>query len=185
MVQNNTKIKVYNRDRGVVVYEVPDLHVLRTYHPGETKTVSFEEIEKLSFMPGGRKVLQDSLLIENKEAYDAIFGENNVVPEYYYTREEIVRLLTLGSYEQLVDCLNFAPDSVIDLVKEEAVAIPLNDVAKRELILQKTGFNVNKAIEIKKEAAAEEPSKATTAARTATPVKTTAATPQRMATPIK
>ena len=53
--------------------------------------------------------------------------------------------------------MNFAPVGVIDLVKDIAVKVQLNDVRKRQLILEKTGFNVDKAIEINKETEEERP----------------------------
>jgi hypothetical protein len=42
---------------------------------------------------------------------------------------------------------------VIDLIKTLSVRLPLNDVEKREAILEKTGFNVDNAIRINKEVA--------------------------------
>jgi hypothetical protein len=56
-----------------------------------------------------------------------------------------------GSLDEFLDCLDFAPEGVIDLIKTLAVELPLNDVAKREAILNKTGFNVDNAIRIRQE----------------------------------
>lgn len=181
MLQHNTKIKVLNRDNGTVHYDIPDLRIVRTFQPNETKVITFEEIEKLSYIPGGMRLLKDYLMIQNKEAYEAIFNVNtdDADPEYFYTKEEVRTLLTEGSMDQLIDCLNFAPKSVIDLVKEEAVALPLNDVAKRDVIYEKTGFNITKALEIKKIAA--EP----IVAEKATPAATKTATPAAPATPVR
>lgn len=181
MLQHNTKIKVLNRDNGTVHYDIPDLRIVRTFQPNETKVVTFEEIEKLSYIPGGMRLLKDYLMIQNKEAYEAIFNVNtdDADPEYFYTKDEVRTLLTEGSMDQLIDCLNFAPKSVIDLVKEEAVALPLNDVAKRDVIYEKTGFNITKALEIKKIAA--EPA----VAEKATPAAAKTATPAASATPVR
>lgn len=74
-----------------------------------------------------------------------------VEPEYNYTPEDIKKLLQEGTLDELLDCLDFAPEGVTDLVKVIAVELPLNDVAKREAILEKLHFNVTNAIEIKKE----------------------------------
>ena len=52
---------------------------------------------------------------------------------------------------QFLDCLDFAPQGVIDTIKKVAVQIKLNDVAKRQAIKDKTGFDVTKAIEISEE----------------------------------
>ena len=46
-----------------------------------------------------------------------------------------------------MDALDFAPEGVVSLIKDKAVEIKLNDVYKREIIAQKTKFDVSKAIE--------------------------------------
>ena len=56
-----------------------------------------------------------------------------------------------GSLDEFLDCLDFAPEGVKDLIKNLSVELPLNDVAKREAILNKLGFNVDNAIRIKRE----------------------------------
>lgn len=57
--------------------------------------------------------------------------------------------MTTGTLDQFLDCLDFAPESVKEIIKDMAVDLPLNDVRKRNAILDKMGFDVNKAIEIK------------------------------------
>jgi len=56
-------------------------------------------------------------------------------------------LLKTGSLEAFLDCLDFAPIGVIELVKKYAVSLPLTDYEKRKALEAKTGFNVDKAIE--------------------------------------
>ena len=58
-----------------------------------------------------------------------------------------------GSIDEFLDCLDFAPEGVTELIKTLAVQLPLNDVAKREAIYNKLGFNVDNAIRLKREAA--------------------------------
>jgi len=57
--------------------------------------------------------------------------------------------MTQGTLEQFLDCLDFAPESILENIKDIAVKLPLNDMAKREAIKNKLGFDVTKAIEIK------------------------------------
>ena len=52
--------------------------------------------------------------------------------------------------------MNFAPSGVLELIKDIAVKLPLNDVAKRDLILKKLGFSVANAIELTKDDVTEE-----------------------------
>ena len=67
-------------------------------------------------------------------------------PEYYYSREDIINLMQNGSLDEFLDCLDFAPDSVLETIKSLSVSLPLNDVAKRKAILDKLNFNVDNAV---------------------------------------
>jgi len=67
-MEKTTLIKVLNRDNGSVVYSIPEMNGLRrVYQSGEIKEITFEELEKLSYIPGGMELLEDSLVIlDNK-----------------------------------------------------------------------------------------------------------------------
>lgn len=148
MITNNTKVTVVNKYGGIVGYTVDDLGVKRTFYPGEKKEISFEELEKLSFTPGGMTILKDFLEIVNDEAIVSLFNKKPEI-EYYYTKEDIRNLMLNGTLDQFLDCLDFAPMSVKETIKEMAVDLPLYDMQKRDAIQEKLGFNVTKAIEIK------------------------------------
>lgn len=157
MLQKNTLIKVLNRDNGSVCYSIPEMNGLRrVYQSGETKQVTFEELQKLSYIPGGMTLLKQNLVILNDEAVNRLLG--HVEPEYRYTEADVRKIMREGSLDQFLDCLDFAPDGVKELIKTLAVEMPLNDVSKREAIFNKLGFNVDNAIRIKKES--EQPVKA-------------------------
>jgi hypothetical protein len=68
IMEKTTLIKVLNRDNGSVVYSIPEMNGLRrVYQSGEIKEITFEELEKLSYIPGGMELLEDSLVIlDNK-----------------------------------------------------------------------------------------------------------------------
>lgn len=146
-MDKNTTIKVTNRESGIVCYAIPELNIRRRFAPRETKEITFGELESLTFQPGGRKILSDFLIVRNEEAATALLGR--VEPEYYYTATDIKALLETGTYNEFLDCLDFAPEGVLELVKTMAVDLPLNSVSKREAILEKLDFNVTQAIEIK------------------------------------
>ena len=152
-MDKSTVVKVLNRDNGTVTYSIPEMNGLRrVFYAGETKEVTLEELEKLSYIPGGMALLKESLVIkDNPKIVEHVIG--HVEPEYNYTRTDVINLLKNGSLDEFLDCLDFAPNGVIELIKYYAVELPLNDVSKREAIFNKTGFNVDNAIRIKKEAA--------------------------------
>lgn len=150
MKNGNDLVRVQNRDNGSVGYTIPDLNNLhRTYQPNETKNITMDELRKLSYVPGGMEILRNYLVILDEEAREEILSD--VEPEYYLTKDGVKKLLLEGSLDALLDCLDFAPSGVIDLVKDVAVEIELNDVKKRDAILNKTGFNVTNAINFNKE----------------------------------
>ena len=109
-----------------------------------------DELRKLSYISGGKLLLQDYLIVQNQDALKELLSDD-VEPEYYYGEEEIKKLLLTGSNDQLLDCLEFAPEGVIGLVKDLAVSLKINDISKRNIILEKTGFNVTNAIAINEE----------------------------------
>ena len=141
-------IEVVNKFGGTVGYKVPDLGVQRNFYPNERKEISFEQLEKLSFAPGGRVMLSDYLEIKDEEAYRLLLGQIPE-PEYHYSNDDIKKLMKEGTLDQFLDCLDFAPASVLENIKDIAVSLPLNDVAKREAIQKKLGFDVTEAIKIK------------------------------------
>ena len=151
MIEKDTLIKVKNRDNGTVGYTIPELGNLhRSFSKGETKEITMDELRKLSYISGGKVLLQNYLIVQNQDALKELLSDD-VEPEYYYGEEEVKKLLLTGSNDQLLDCLEFAPEGVIGLVKDLAVSLKINDISKRNIILEKTGFNVTNAIAINEE----------------------------------
>lgn len=175
MLDKNTIIKVTNRSNGSTGYTIPDLgNLRRSFQSGETKELTMEELRKLSYIPGGMFLLRNNLVLDNPEAIAELLNE--VEPEYYYTEEDIKTLLTTGTLAQFEDCLDFAPEGTINLVKKLSVELELNDVSKRKALLEKTGFNVTTAIEanqMDEEEVVTETKTRRAAAITKTPITTT------------
>lgn len=64
-------MQVINRSDGVVTYSVPDLRVKRTFGPGETKQIETSELESLFQSVGGRRIIQEFLLVDDREWVNA------------------------------------------------------------------------------------------------------------------
>ena len=148
MINKDSLIKVTNKFSGSVGYDVPDLGVYRNFYPGETKEISYEELEKLSYTPGGLVVLKEYLEVQDKEAIRKILNQDPE-PEYFYTKEDIKKIMESGPLDQFLDCLDFAPEGMKETIKDLAVDLPLNDVEKRAAIKEKLNFDVDRAISIK------------------------------------
>lgn len=107
--------------------------------------ITYKELQALSFTPGGTKLMYNYLEIINLDAPKLV--NPDVDPEYYYEEPEVKQIMLHGTLDEFKDMLDFAPMGVLDLVRDLAISLPLNDVAKREALQEMTGFNVSAAIE--------------------------------------
>ena len=135
---------VKNRSSGRVVYSIPDTGVTREFNPGEIKRVPKKELIQLSYQSGGIQLIDAYLQVVEND----VLRELNLKPEqeYFMTEDQIKDLLINGSLDAFLDCLDFAPLGVLDLVKKFAVELPLNDYQKRKALKSKLGFDVDSAI---------------------------------------
>ena len=135
MINQTDMYNVKNRSSSVVVYSIPESNLRRTFAPGETKRIPFSELEKLTYQPGGRELIANFLQIMEEE-----------VTQDNMSEAQVRDLILNGSLDAFLDALDFAPIGVIDLIKSLSVSLPITDFKKREALLKKTGFDVDKAI---------------------------------------
>ena len=140
----STVYNVKNRSAGIAVYKIPELGVRRSFQPGEIKQISAEELEKLTYRPGGMAILANFLQIMDAEGIAKV--GLNPQPEYHMSEADIAKLMTTGTLDEFLDCLDFAPPGVIDLVKKMSVSLPLSDIQKRMALKDKTGFDCDAAL---------------------------------------
>ena len=141
---SKTSCLVKNRGAGHVSYKIPEDGVRRSFAPGETKEISYAELEKLTFQPGGMVILTNYLQIMEQDALKS-FGIH-AEPEYHMSERDVANLIKTGSLDAFLDALDFAPTAVIDLIKKLSVEIPLVDMNKRKALKEKTGFDVDSAL---------------------------------------
>ena len=146
-MDKNAIYNVMNRSGSTLVYSVEDDNgrtLRRQFAPGESRQIPYWELEKLTYQPGGEELLNNYLMVRAEEVLDAL----NVLAEqeYFMTREDVIDLLSIDSLDAFLDALDFAPRGVIQMIKDLAVELPLNDVSKREALKKKTGFDVTSAI---------------------------------------
>lgn len=149
-------LTVKNRSDSKVIYKIPEDNIRREFAPREVKRISYDELVKLSFQPGGREMMIQYLQITDENALRDVGIKPQ--PEYYMSEAQIIELLQTGTYDAFLDCLDYAPAGIIDLIKKYAVSLPLNDFDKRRALKEKFGLDVDKAIQdaeqIKKDQAA-------------------------------
>ena len=141
---SKTTCLVKNRGAGHVSYRIPEDGIRRSFAPGETKEISYQELEKLTYQAGGMMILTNYLQIMEQDTIRS-FGMH-VEPEYHMSDRDVAALIQSGSLDAFLDALDFAPVGVIDLIKKLSVEIPLMDMAKRKALKEKTGFDVDAAL---------------------------------------
>ena len=144
MIKADTKYNVKNRSSSIVVYRIPETNLRREFAPGETKKIAFEELEKLTYQPGGRELLENFLQIVEQDVTTDLNVHREL--EYDMSEENIRQLLLYDSLDAFLDALDFAPIGVIDLIKVMDVKLPLTDLNKRKALKDKTGFDVDRAL---------------------------------------
>jgi hypothetical protein len=154
MVKDDAIVKVKNRFDGTTTYAIPEDRINRIFAAEEVKEIPMSELRKLTYQPGGEMILKEYLCIMDENAAAELIG--GVEPEYNYSEEDVKNVMLNGTMDEFLDMLDFAPTAVKEMINSMAVKYELNDVAKREAILAKNGFNVTRAIEnLRAEHAAE------------------------------
>ena len=136
--------RVKNRGASLVIYKIPEDGIRREFKPGQTLTISSEELEKLTYQPGGTVILSQFLQILDLDAIEQFHIKTE--PEYYMSEAQVADLIKNGSLDAFLDALDFAPIGVIDLIKKMSIDIPMTDIQKRKALKNKTGFDVEAAL---------------------------------------
>jgi hypothetical protein len=89
-------------------------------------------------------MLSNFLQIQSAEGLQRI--GLNPQPEYHMSEQDIAKMMVSGSLDEFLDCLDFAPPGVIDLIKKLSVSLPLGDISKRKALKEKTGFDCDAAL---------------------------------------
>lgn len=140
-------MKVINRSDGNVTYNLPELNIRRSFAPGEVKDLPESELEALSQQNSGLGVLQNYLLVDDKEW---VMTHWDAPIEYFWQPEQIKKCLLEDPIDLFEETLDYAPAGVIELLKAFAWRLPISDLNKIGAIREKTGFDVLRAIEIMK-----------------------------------
>lgn len=141
---------VINRSSHGVSYPIPESQGRwRDFRPGESKKITYGELEAVLQQNGCAALFAKYLLIKDPGAVQELTNTKPEI-EYYMTEDQIKKWLPTCSLDQFLDALDFAPDGVLTLIKKYAVSLPLSDMNKCNAIKEKLQFDVLKAIELNK-----------------------------------
>lgn len=148
MANTNKLIKVLNRSDGIVTYHLPELNnTRRVFNLGESKDISEKELNALFQMNGGAELIRHFLMVDDREWVKKTF---DAPIEYFWGYDEVKKCLLEDDVEWFSETLDYAPQGVIDIIKLLSWQLPVKDLNKIHIIMEKLGFDVLGAIEVMK-----------------------------------
>lgn len=113
--------------------------------PGQKREIEKDALERLYYTRGGAVLLRDFLSVKD-DTLASSFGVPSDQIEYKWSRKDVDNCLLNGSNDALEDALDFAPEAIVEQLINRAVALKINNVQKRDLIMKHTGVNVDNMI---------------------------------------
>ncbi len=139
------KCNVTNKSTGPSIYKLSS-GFRRELAAGETRMLDVSELVELVQVPGGRTMIENFLQIHDPEVLEFLLNDD-VQNEYWLTKEMIPSWMESCTLDEFKDALDFAPIGTLDLIKDYAVKLPLNDYNKRQAIKDQLNFDVDTAVE--------------------------------------
>ena len=186
MVADESKrVKVENMSDVQVGYVLSSSNIVRRFMPHVSMDISIGELRELSLQHGGDFLLKNYLRINDRElAKEFGITEDSYDHEYNWTQKEIDACLNDANCDVLLDALDFAPDGIVQSIKDRAIELEVSDRKKLDAIGKRTNCDLEAIIrnkhaydDVDQEKKDEKPKR-----RRATSSTTKAATPRRRST---
>lgn len=148
LISDDTLVPIRNIVNCETGYILSSSGRARRLIPGVTMRVSAGELRELFFQPGGSILLQNYINVGNK-SLAAEFGVPYDAIEYNWTEADVNKCLLEDEIDVLLDALDFAPQGIVETLKDKAIELEINDRAKIKAIAEKTGVDIDAAIKNK------------------------------------
>lgn len=147
-VKDDDLVQVQNLVDHTVVFKDEDTHRRIVFNAHEPKKLNAGVLRRLYYSHGGEVLLRNYLSVKNADLAKE-FGVSEDTIEYNWTQEDVDKVLTTGSLDELKDALDFGPDGIKDLIIDRAIALKIDNVSKRQAIKEKTGSDITTMIDLK------------------------------------
>lgn len=145
-VSSDTLVEVRNMMDHKQVLIDKNTRTRYVFGPQQTKTLSAGELRSMAYVPGVLSMLYDGKLrIKNKD----LCVEFNIpvdVPEYDMTQDDVDDMLLNKELDYLLDALDWAPEGILELIKNRAIALRITDIVKRKSISDALGCDIDNMI---------------------------------------
>ena len=150
IVEDDELITVENMTNVQVGYILPTSNVTRRFIPKVKMKIAASELRELSYQSGGLDLLQNYLRVNNEELA-AEFGvsADSFENEYNWTEADVDNCLLNAELDVLLDALDFAPEGIVEALKNRAVELEISDNQKLKAIGEKTNSDLSVIIKNK------------------------------------
>lgn len=147
IVKDTDMIKVENLSDLQCGYVLISNGATRRFGPHVHRDIPAGELRELYLQHGGPYLLQNYLRVYNKELAEEFGVSDDAYDhEYSWTTRDVDNCLNNDDIDVLLDALDFAPQGIIDSLKERAVELEIPDKRKLEAIGKKTNSNLEAMI---------------------------------------
>lgn len=122
--------------------------VTRHFAPHMTINIKASELRDLSYETGGLIFLQNYVRVGNP-TLAAEFGISDDAIEYNWNEDDIVKALTTSDLDVLLDALDFAPEGIVEELKNKAIELEIADGNRIAAINKRLGVDINTMIKNK------------------------------------
>lgn len=135
---------------------------VRTIQAGGEILMTFGELKDFyQISKGSAWMVENALQIVGKSENEVkeimtVLTRKKIEPEYFYSEEEIIKMLNENDLDGIADAMDFAPSGVIDLIADYAVELPITDTKMMKIISKRTDFDIQERISISQKQKARE-----------------------------
>lgn len=146
-IDGDTDIKVEDIADFQVGYVLTSTGKTVRFMPHVPRLVKASELRELSWQHGGLYLLQNYLRVYNRDlAMEFGISEDTYDHEYQWTEKDVDDCLLRKDIDVLLDALDFAPQGIVDTLKDRAIELEIPDTNKLRAIGRKTGSDLEAMI---------------------------------------
>ena len=120
--------------------------VTRVWEPNSFKKVSVAELQDVMNTRGGRYLFEEHLLLLKETEVRHYLGLEPI-GQYDLEQKDIVKLLENSNLADFEDVLQYCGDMTLEKIVSAAIALPLADLNKTNLLKSYSGINIVEAIQ--------------------------------------
>lgn len=149
VIADSKEVPVKNLADYRVGYKIEEDNIRRQFSPYEIKNIKAGELRKLNYTRGGHIMLTEYLSVMNRElAKEFGVDDDSYDNEYNWDVQKVDSVLIQEPIEVLQDALDFAPNGIVELIKDRAIALKIDSMDKRLAISKAIGVDLGGMIDI-------------------------------------